>query len=229
MALSPDGTRLAVLSLPPSNYEWVLRIYSMSTGTVQRQWTMPEGGLTGGAQNDNGYSLTWTGNGQEVAFRHDTSQSATVVGVSVFLLDVAHPGKNLRTDSRIVTLPITSSQCVNMLFTPDGKQVICGNVSRGNDRCAKTVPPEIAEYSTTTGKLTRVVYQHQGSCTLAIVNVYWSNASGSAVIAAAAVNGQSSSAVVQQGLFSAGGRTELPLLNPPDLFSLLNFNSMIAF
>jgi hypothetical protein len=123
-----------------------------------------------------------------------------------------------------------------MLLTPDGKTVICGNISQGNDmtRCSQTVPPEIAEYSTGTGKLTRVVYQYHGTCYLGIVTIYWSDASGSAVIADIAVDlppGGPGAAkpVVQHGLFSAGGRTELPLHDPSDLNSLFNLDILIVF
>jgi hypothetical protein len=231
MALSPDDSRLAVLSEPPSGYEVVLRIYSMSTGKVERQWTMPHENGLGGGPTDNGASLAWTSNGQEIAFRHDSSESATLVGVSAFILDVSRPGKNLRADSRLVTLPIARSQCVNMLFTPDGKTVICGNVSQGDGtaRCSKTVPPEIGEYSTETGKLTRVLYQYKGTCSLGTVDIYWSNASGSTVVADVAVSGAAASAVIEQGIFSARGRTELSLHSLGDVFTLLNFDSVIAF
>jgi WD40 repeat protein len=234
LALSPDGSRLAVLSVPAANYEEVLRVYSVATGKVERQWTMPTGGYTGGT--DNGYALTWTSNGHELAFRHDVSRSATATGVSVYILDVTRPGKSLRADSRIVTLPVTGSQCVNMLFTPDGKTVICGNESMGDpgERCSRIVPPEIAEYSAVSGKLTRVLYKHQGRCLTGIVNVYWSNASGSTVVADIQVFLSPSKPGAQnivnlKGQFDASGRTGLPLIVPGDTDTQLDFFSLIAF
>ena len=236
LALSPDGSRLAVLSVPASDYEEVLRVYSVATGKVERQWTMPAPSSVGSYQNDNNRSLTWIDNGHEIAFRRDISQSATVVGVSVFVLDLSRPGKDLRADSRVVSIGATGSQCVNMLFTPDGQTVICGNVSQGDPgaRCSGVVPPQIAEYSAVTGQLTRVLYRHQGNCAVGIVDVYWSNASGSAVVADIQVIVTSGTLgspdiVTQKGLFGAGGRTGLPLIVPGNIETQLNYFSVIAF
>ncbi|HEX7161010.1 MAG TPA: sigma-70 family RNA polymerase sigma factor [Trebonia sp.] len=80
VALSPDGSRLAVYSM--LSYEQVLRVYSVATGRVANQWTMPSPSHVGYGPDDNSHMLTWTENGQAVAFRRDINLAGGEFGVS---------------------------------------------------------------------------------------------------------------------------------------------------
>src|SRR6185437_235002 len=129
VALSPDGSRLAVYSM--LSYEQVLRVYSVATGRVQGQWTMPSPSHVGSGPGDNSHMLTWTDNGRSVAFRRDIDLAGGEFGVSVYILDVTRPGHDLRADSRIVSVQSNDNGCKSMLVTPDGKTIVCGVESWG--------------------------------------------------------------------------------------------------
>ena len=129
LVLSPDGSRLAVLSL--ATYEEVLRVYSVATGQVQRQWTMPVPSRVYSGTDDNSHSLTWADNGTAVAFRRDINLAGGQFGISVFVLDVNRPGHDLEADSRVFKVQSTDNQCKDLVMSPDGKTVICGVESYG--------------------------------------------------------------------------------------------------
>jgi hypothetical protein len=233
LALSPDGSRLAVLSL--LTYEEVLRVYSVATGQVQRQWTMPRPSLVGRGTDDNSHMLTWTENGEAVAFRRDIDLARGEFGVSVFILNVDRPGHDLRADSRIVSVQSNDNGCKDMLVTPDGKTILCGVESYGgaSASCPK-VRPGITEYSAQTGKPLRVLYQYAGPCTFGMVDLYWSNPSGTAVVAGLLVGtpgaGPSGREVVNVAdLYGPHGFTELPVHRLAGEFEIMNNVSVVAF
>jgi hypothetical protein len=233
LALSPDGSRLAVLSM--LTYEEVLRVYSVATGRVQGQWTMPTPSHNSMGTDDNSHMLTWTGNGQEVAFRRDIDLAGGEIGVSVFMLNVNRPGHDLRADSRIVSVPSTDNGCKDMMVTPDGKTILCGVESYGgaSASCPK-VRPGITEYSAETGKLLRVLYEYKGPCTSGMVDLYWSNPSGTAVVAGLLVGiprgGPPDRQVVNVAdLYGLHGFTELPMHRLVGTFEIMNNLSAVAF
>lgn len=234
-ALSPGGSRLAVLSvsLDPPNEEF-LRVYSVADGKAQGQWTMPAPStVAGGGSEDNTHALTWTENGQAVAFRRDINLAGGEFGISVFILNVTRPGGDLRADSRIVKVQATDNQCKQMLVTSDGKTVVCGVRSWGgaSARCPD-VRPGITEYSAVTGKLIRVLYTYKGACQWGMVHIFWSNPSGTAVVASVLVgrdgtHGKQTVNVV--GLFGLGAFTELPLRLPGTVSAIMNDLCPAAF
>lgn len=223
LSLSPDGRRLAVYSM--ASYEEVLRVYSVATGQVQRQWTMPTPSHVYYGGDENSHSLTWTDNGQAVAFRRDINLAGGEVGISVFVLTVDRPGTSIQADSRVFKVQSTDNQCKDLVVSPDGTTVICGVESGGGASAScPAVRPGITEYSAVTGKLIRVLYAYPGDCAWGMVHVYWTSPSGSAVVASLLV-GLSRSGPNRTGpgqpqyvnamdLFGARGFTAVPLHLP---------------
>jgi hypothetical protein len=179
--------------------------------------------------------LTWTENGEAVAFRRDIDLARGEFGVSVFILNVDRPGHDLRADSRIVSVQSNDNGCKDMLVTPDGKTILCGVESYGgaSASCPK-VRPGITEYSAQTGKPLRVLYQYAGPCTFGMVDLYWSNPSGTAVVAGLLVGtpgaGPSGREVVNVAdLYGPHGFTELPVHRLAGEFEIMNNVSVVAF
>jgi len=228
VALSPDGSRLAVYSM--LSYEQVLRVYSVATGRVQGQWTMPSPSHVGSGPGDNSHMLTWTDNGRSVAFRRDIDLAGGEFGVSVYILDVTRPGHDLRADSRIVSVQSNDNGCKSMLVTPDGKTIVCGVESWGGASAScPSVRPGIAEYSAATGKLVRFLYEYRGACTWGMVHLYWSDQSGTAVVAGLLVGTPQRQTVNVTDLIGAHGYTSLPVHQPAAIFQLMNDLASVAF
>lgn len=125
MALSPDGTKLA-LALQPGMLtskpgREVLRIYSVVTGAVLRSWSVPANGIGGGedlAGGDNHTILSWADGGRVLAFNYGwtTGPQAGPKGTpgrdkllkedrnyqQVRTLDLSRPGTDLLADSRVI-------------------------------------------------------------------------------------------------------------------------------
>ena len=228
VALSPDGSRLAVYSM--LSYEQVLRVYSVATGQVANQWTMPSPSQVGYGPDDNSHMLTWTENGQAVAFRRDIGLAGGEFGVSVYILDVTRPGHDLRADSRIVSVQSNDNGCKSMLVTSDGKTIVCGIESWGgaSASCPK-VRPGIAEYSAATGKLIRFLYEYRGACTWGMVHLYWADQSGTAVAAGLLVGTPQRQTVSVTDLIGARGYTSLPVRQPAAIFQMMNDLAPLAF
>ncbi|MGH3213563.1 MAG: hypothetical protein ACRDN1_21820 [Trebonia sp.] len=150
IALSPDGTKLAVGTAPwttdTTHAKQALTVYSVATGVVLRTWTTPPGpanwalmsGGEGGADPDTG--VAWVGN-HSLAF----AGSAQTLGanpdeLAVRELDISRSDGNLLFSSRPATLVPTGepgsdqstpfgcdpSWRVNVLITGDGKSFVCG-------------------------------------------------------------------------------------------------------
>jgi hypothetical protein len=229
LAVSPDGSRLAVYSM--LSYEEVLRVYSVTTGQVQRQWTMPSPSQVGSGPGANSHMLTWTDNGQAVAFRRDIGLAGGEFGVSVYILDVSRPGHDLRADSRVVSVQSNDNGCKSMLVTPDGKTIVCGVESWGGASAScPVVRPGVAEYSAATGKLLRVLYDYEGTCTWGMVHLYWSSQSGTAVVANLIIGTRpGSQPVIVTDLIGARGYTSLPVRQPAALFQMMNDLAPVVF
>lgn len=172
LAISPDSRTLAILYQPEVvdvAYKTApgpisLRTYSMATGRVLRTWTEPTvtPATTTTLFSDNTDGLTWLADGHTLAFVYPIA-GATRAYRS---LDVSAPGSNLVAGSRAVfTLPAGNSPCLDQLITPDGKTVLCGTAGAPLNPCtSSTSQPEFDAYSIATGKLTAVLYRHQGGC-----------------------------------------------------------------
>jgi hypothetical protein len=154
LALSPDGTRLAV-AYGGGRQPAVVQVITLATGRL-RQWTAPHAAtpvLTGlGAWTSDGRVLAI---GQMViepdgTIRNEPEQTR--------LLDTAAPGTSL-TAGRLVTLH--GSQGFWSFLTPDGTKLITvyGGIPAGPH--AATEPAGLGVYSARTGALLRVVGRSQ--------------------------------------------------------------------
>ncbi len=211
MALSPDGTKLAVGTTPYTtnpNVPQLLRVYSVATGAVLRSWSTPpgqevfEGG--GGSGGDPNASLSWIGN-HTLAFIGVTRAAGTPPFVfRVMKLDISRPDGDLLGSSRpTISIPLAGYTahspfgCMeafrfNILVTGDGKSFVCG----GTGASDATLPESpactqgdawntlaFAGISFATGKLTFLSGYRTTCYSLAVVDYpVWVNTTGSTVI-----------------------------------------------
>lgn len=207
MALSPDGSELAVASqqLDPATGPDQLRIYSVDTGALLRTWSGPDTGL-------NTDALSWTADGRTLPFGY---------GAGVRMLDVTRPGRDLIADSRLAFAQGPQDQpqhlCVDLVVTPGGKTVVCSAITfavRSRAAPKGTLAwngVEFLEYSTATGKLTHTLYRYQANYSDASADfnaVLWSSASGDTLVVCLNIPHHPLVGIVTQGTFT---RLSFPL------------------
>ncbi len=181
LALSPDGTKLAV-AYGGSGKTAVVQVITLATGQV-RQWVSPRPAatpvLTGlGA---------WTSDGRVLAVGQMFIEPSGVIRsgpTQMRLLDTAAPGTNLAA-SKLVTLH--GAHGFSSFITPDGTKLIGGYGGIPARRGGSTESGALGVYSVRTGALLRVVarWQLHGRGVLfskARQMVAWSNLSGSRLI-----------------------------------------------
>lgn len=157
IALSPDGTRLAV-AFGASGPTATLQVITLSTGLVRR-WTAPGAGWTP-LLNGTG---AWTADGRTLAFQQRTVPPIQILrgyptprDVPLRLLDTVAPGTSLTAGQLlIVRSPAGESTPVSPVLTPDGGTLICPVMSLRPQRLAGRWHGELAVYSARTGALLR--------------------------------------------------------------------------
>jgi hypothetical protein len=190
LALSPDGTKLAVSLLPrPGQTGSKIEIFSLSTG-AGRQWVWPGRGTIGqSAMPVTSGELQWEANNQTLMFQVTTRTKAGWPA-QLYLLHTATPGGSLMAASTRIPLPDSylglqhnrKQYIVGMpLITGDGTTLIAPFYHQ-------KAPPKlfgfsITDFSARTGKLTRVLYQRRSRTEAAATAVYWVDAHGTAMIA----------------------------------------------
>ena len=199
MALSPDGSELAVALQPdadgPGQAAESLVLYSVATGAVLRTWTGPSGTIRtpGGWSREDSFTatLSWLADGHTLVFGNETA---------VRTLDATGHGQDLISDSELVWSPSGDSG------SPPGYRLSCEGGEYVVDTgatlvCAATGMPSPArhltsacsdmwdnamgfvEYSTATRQLTRTLYLDQTTCTGEVfADVYWASPSGGTLI-----------------------------------------------
>jgi hypothetical protein len=201
IALSPDGTRLAVALRPDEKADPLgpaeLRVYSVATGRALRSWTAPAYSTvipSGSIGIDSHTSLTWLDDGHTLALESTLPSDNGMYTTTIRTLDVNRPGTNLTASSRVVWSSVSSSgysvggptaKCLPnglVFLSGDGKTVICGTIipalslaNLPDQRCVPGVLPgtvELAEYSVATGRLLRVFATYPSSCASGDLNVY---------------------------------------------------------
>jgi hypothetical protein len=193
IALSPDGTRLAVASGGGGGRPGAVEVIRLATGQ-SRRWVLPHVSWTPSVTGRG----AWTANGQTLVFEqvgpppgpHTPAPRYASVGsdLRVRLLDTAAPGTSLAA-SKLLALRLPAGQ--NALgwpvMTPDGTKLI-GPVGREPLlRRHFDWRGELAEYSTSTGALLRTVAPWTWSTGPGLGNfpsqvVAWSNRSGSQLV-----------------------------------------------
>ena len=183
LALSLDAGLLAVLYqtgvLGGSNGPFTLRTFSLRTGKALRTWTAPPGKtyVYGAGDKDNELNLTWAADGRTLAFMFPPF----VWPDYERMLNVTRKGTSLLADSRpVLAIPGNQRNCASLLLAPDGRTMVCGTVGNAARGCRQQ-EPEYDQYSTATGKLTRVLYRYQGTCQSATAEVVWAGADGTAI------------------------------------------------
>jgi len=221
LALSPDGTKLAMAITPdpdkPNMTE--LKLLSVLTGKVLRTWHA-HGSI--GFNADDPEALSWTSDQQTLAFLWAATGKSPRQGE--WLLDLSKGGTNLLDDSRqVMSLGDTSSRqsqselaCQqDVIVTPNGSAVVCGAVVLAdlaqNPRLAKTA---YLEYSPSSGTVKRILAQWtlRNAGWLAL-DVLWSNTSGSVLIGEIPTTGNG-----EVGMITAGAFTPLPRLESPGVY-----------
>jgi hypothetical protein len=230
-ALSPDDQELAVESQPgqPSPHDNVvtLGIYRVSSGAELRAWTADPDVVGGPVQG----TLSWVSDGRQLAF------SVFLSGQRYQLrtLDVTGSGTGLMTASRAVFTTRLSgdSTCYSLSLTPDGRTAICATqyafVDGGpgtNADCANG-GLEFTDYSVRTGKPVRVLYQYRGACHNGISTLQWTNASGTEIIGATAIDvaNQGGKQTGQLGVITDGNirLLKLPKSVSPTYYGIVAF------
>jgi hypothetical protein len=189
-ALSPDGSRLAIAVQPDNDKAepelTEVKVITLATGATAT-WTADG---TVGTGPDDARAMSWASNERTLAFTWAAAGPGVHTGI--WLLNVASGGGSLMADSReAVTLVNESSlgrigsgptlNCqLDAIVTPDGSAIVCGAVAL----VGRYAESGFIEYSTATGKVTRILgYWTLGTPDGLAVDLMWSNASGSVLIA----------------------------------------------
>lgn len=209
LALSPDGTRLAV-AIPLGSTGLQISVYSTTTG---RSTVWRDHGLRN-SHSDNAYSpvLCWTRGGR-LAFTDWFSGQRQ----GIWLLNTTLPGSSLLADSRFAipsAQPGHWSLTTGPILSPDGTTIIA---SMGRNS-PNGITDEFQVFSATTGRELRALWPlHLGSGLLV-----WSNPSGTVLVAVASERvGLSSSRAPYLGVLSGNRFTPIPRAPTPGMFGPL--------
>jgi hypothetical protein len=201
VAVSPDGTKLAIMYQPdvwignPNQGELTLSIYSVATGQALRTWTQQTKGFPAGygwywGRYANS-SMTWLSDGHTLAFDDGINNGedgppagATFGGVKLRTINTDRPSGDLLAGSKVVYTPASFHACDMMQLTANGKTVVCGYYEGDFAKRSSAFDPKITEYSLATGRPT-LVYRYPGSFNLGFADVLWMNADGSTIVGSA--------------------------------------------
>jgi hypothetical protein len=183
LALSPDGTRLAIAIGSGDGVQQV-KLYPVHGGPA-RTWS-----AAGDAIGDlSTSSLSWTADQRTLAFDWQVDS-----GESVRLLDTSSGGGSLLAASHQAVTVANSASSGHTLYscplgvtiTPDGSAVVCpsSSIMKVRDDGSTINSTGFAEFSTATGRLTRILgHWAQGQQPDPMVErVLWSDASGRVLI-----------------------------------------------
>lgn len=198
LAVSPDGSKLAVSFLPHRQTGSRIQVFSLATG-AQREWVWPGRGTLGevampvasGGPSLHG-GLQWEADNRTLMFEVTTRTSAGWPA-QLYLLDTAAPvavGGSLLASSTRIPLPGTylglqhnrKQYIVGMpLITGDGTKLVAA--FDHNESPPKVFGFTITEFSVRTGQPIRVLYQRRTATEADSTAVYWVNTHGTAMIA----------------------------------------------
>jgi hypothetical protein len=191
LALSPDGSKLAVSLLPVhGQIGSKIQVFSLATG-AGREWVWPGHGTIGEITLGVGSgSNSWEADNRTLLFRV-TTRTRTGSPGQLRLLDTAAPAGSLLASSTRIPIPATEvgwqhnnaqHRIIGIpLITGDGTKLVAPFFHA-------SAPPKvfgftITEFSVRTGKPVRVLYQRRTASEAGDTGVWWVNASGTAVIA----------------------------------------------
>jgi hypothetical protein len=135
MAVSPDGTRLA-LDLGQS-----VQVVTLATGAI-RSWAWQGGGWIGNFKAF-GQVFSWTADGTTLAFQQWGTGHPRPIYIR--LLDTAAPGTSLASSKIVLTFPDAGALGANTLLTPDGTKIITATPQGITEFSARTGQPIMSE------------------------------------------------------------------------------------
>jgi len=191
LALSPDGSKLAVSLLPAHGQTGSkIQVFSLATG-AGRQWVWPGPGTIGQYALGVGSSPnSWEADNRTLLFQVTTRTRNGWPG-QLRLLDTAAQGGSLLASSTPIPVPATE---VGWQHNNDRHRIIGTPLITGDGATLvasffhASAPPKIfgftiTEFSVRTGKPVRILYQRRTASEAHSTGVWWANASGTAVIA----------------------------------------------
>jgi hypothetical protein len=203
-ALSPDGSRLAVVS-GRSDYQ-KLSVYNLPAGTEQTY-------RPGGVGNTPGVPITWITQ-NSLSWGTDNRTLAFVYGQwggreGVRLLDTGRAGSGLLANSRVAVPPSRTTSWTQVQLTADG-QTIIGNV---NNPYVNGSVERLVQVSVQTGKVVRVLHVTRRMAD-DVLQVHWMSPSGRVLIVTDLLRARHHStaqyADVDAGMLTGGHYTPLP-------------------
>lgn len=152
LALSPDGTKLAIAEVYPIAAPPALHVVTLATG-AQLVWAATTGGPTFGP-GTTGEPLSWAADERTLAF--------VLAGTSVRLLDADAAGSNLMASSRLVVSTPSGylyPSWQQVMITLDGQTIIAviEIAAEAKNGHGTTVRQELVTYSARTGRLLHVL------------------------------------------------------------------------
>ena len=208
IALSPDGTKLAMVIVRATPLTPEIRVADVATGSQRTwQWQGP------GWLNDYGETispLSWTADGRTLAFQQ--GQGFTTTGAR--LLDTQAPGSNLRTASKLAAQwQFSQDRAMNVTITGDGSKIVA-SVTQATKHPSRS-HLRITEFSARTGQVVRTAGDWVYAGTAGGQQVLWSNRSGSTLIVLAPATSPTSGKILTNppwavGVLSGGHITPLP-------------------
>jgi hypothetical protein len=180
LALSPDGSKLAVVLATPHEPQQSrkIQVFTLATGS-QHDWTWAGRGWVG-TQDSFGQPLSWAADGRTLAFQQWTGQH-----LDVRLLDTAAAGSSLRSARPAVAIRSSNNDNSNSLLTPDGRTVIYAQSTTKETPFRLREKLNFAEFSASTGKLVRTLdpwWFSLGDGGIPYQQVLWTNSSGATLI-----------------------------------------------
>jgi hypothetical protein len=201
-ALSPDGSRLAVVSGPGDKLQ--LTVYNLRAGT-QRDYQSAGGVGNTYVTPYTEDALSWGTDNRTLAFVYGQWGGRE----GVWLLDTARPGSGLLANSRVAIPESRTTNWTQIQLTADG-QTIIGNV---NNPYQNGSLQHLVEVSARTGKLVRVLNVIRGMAN-DFEQVQWMSPSGRLMIVTNAMRARHHStehyASVDAGVLMNGYYTPLP-------------------
>jgi len=212
LALSGSGRELAVGVIPDFTNPWSspmeLRVYSVSTGKLERAWSTRDRTVFGGPGGSTGSlttQLTWVDNDRAVAFstRGMTaghSKFERVTRETLRLLDMSSGGGDLMADSRVIwssqaisspTAESSQLSCANSganpMISADGKTIVCAAAkgSRPGPGTSRRWTLAWLEYSTSAPAVARTVAELSVDVprtTNPVIGLLWVGPAGSPLI-----------------------------------------------
>jgi hypothetical protein len=198
IALSPDGSKLAVALRDASAGGPAIQVFDVATGS-ERVWRWPGGGPVTNNAGGEGAVLSWAADDRTLAFQ----QWVTGNIIHVRLLDTTAPGGSLQAASRLVlrwpgdgaTWHYVHGKISNVLFgfsaiiTPDGSKIVAATEDLTRHPLSSALA--FTEFSAATGRAVKALgrWPIRGLYPGQIQDVLWTNSSGSTLIVLAHLPG----------------------------------------